>query len=717
MIGKKIFSLLGTIAINSKSAIAEIKAVEATGGRMATKLSSAWTKMGKVMKVAAVVAVAAAGAAVVGFAKSAISEFVKIEEAAGQVFTLLPGLSEEAKDEMLADVMDVSREFGFLPDKVLPALYQALSAGVPKENVFEYMRVASEMAVGGAVELEVAVLSLAQVMNAYGADVSEVRDYSDQFFSIVADGITTIEELSGHLFKIAPVAADVGVKFRDVAGWLAELTAQGTPTAEAATYIRGALNELSKAGMQAFVAFEKAAGQTFPDFIKAGGSVADAVKILEDYANETGVSVKDLFGSIEGGAAVLGITGEKFDSFAQKVENAGSAAGKTADAFVEMAATLRKKLDRLAAWWATLKWKIGAKLEEPFEKLLTFLEDNQEAFEDFVTNVFEKIVDALKWILENGDTVKVIFQGIGAAIATIATAKIISLIASLNALGLTIVAIAGAGLLGPYLADIYDAISEGISSVADETTKLKHVTDAVAGVFIEIIQGVEAAVKQSVWNIYQEGKASAAQIEAVALALAKAGEEATAALREGVRYDEALESFGAMVDEILTQYGLIDEVSTETYQGIVDAAVQAWKEVEDSGDALALTAGRVLQTWEELSDGVEEGAERQGVAMQMHIDALDATRAALAEWRAEQQAAGEDVEVLEEDISELQQELIDLEEALAGTEKGSYKYVMALKDLEAYHEKVSAAAEYLEDRNIEVNATLGLLIDATSQYG
>ena len=53
-----------------------------------------------------------------------------------EVFTLVPQASAEARDKMIADVKAFSSEMGILPEKAVPALYQAISAGVPQDNVF-----------------------------------------------------------------------------------------------------------------------------------------------------------------------------------------------------------------------------------------------------------------------------------------------------------------------------------------------------------------------------------------------------------------------------------------------------------------------------------------------------------------------------------------------------------------------------------------------------
>ncbi|NLI94140.1 MAG: hypothetical protein GX434_18665 [Peptococcaceae bacterium] len=47
-----------------------------------------------------------------------------------EVFSLLPGISEKAMDEMAAQAKKLGKDMEILPEEIIPAMYQALSAGV-----------------------------------------------------------------------------------------------------------------------------------------------------------------------------------------------------------------------------------------------------------------------------------------------------------------------------------------------------------------------------------------------------------------------------------------------------------------------------------------------------------------------------------------------------------------------------------------------------------
>ena len=212
-------------------------------------------------------AFAASAAAI---ATKGVTAFADFEKGMNEVMTLLPGAGKEVFDQLADQVKDVSMEFGVLPNEVIPALYQSISAGVPKDNVAEFLRVAAMAAKGGITDLETAVDGITSVVNAYGSEVMSATEASDLLFSAVRLGKTDFGQLSKEVYKVAPLAAAVGVDFASVTAALANLTAQGTPTAVAATQLKSAFAELAKEGTKSDQAFRDLTGEGVAGFLAAG---------------------------------------------------------------------------------------------------------------------------------------------------------------------------------------------------------------------------------------------------------------------------------------------------------------------------------------------------------------------------------------------------------------------------------------------------------------
>jgi TP901 family phage tail tape measure protein len=366
-----------------KSATKTFKKVDDAADDTQTKLSKLGEKIGEVVKVAAVAGVAVGVAAIV----KGTAAFVDFERSMNEVFTLIPGTSKEAMDAMTQDVKNFSREFGVLPNRVVPALYQALSAGVPKDNVFEFLEVAQKAAKGGVTDLTVSVDGISSVMNAYGADVVSATQASDLMFTAVRLGKTTFEEMSASLFQVTPTAAALGVKFGDVTAALASMTAQGVPTKVATTQLRQLFVELSKEGTKTSDVFSKISGKSFKEFVASGGNTQQALAMLEKHAGQTNVGINDLFGSVEAGSAALSLTGKGTETFVNNLAAMGEASGATDAAFEQMNTGLGPVIDRFKALGAVILLEIGGKIAPVLEKLANYIEENGDELKAMATDV------------------------------------------------------------------------------------------------------------------------------------------------------------------------------------------------------------------------------------------------------------------------------------------------------------------------------------------
>ena len=354
------------------------KGVEQAQAEMA-KLSGAVNDTQKKIAKQAKMLGAAVGAAAIGIGIAGTMAFVDFERSMNEVFTLVPGTSQDALDAMTNNVKKFSKEFGVLPEKVVPALYQALSAGVPQDNVFAFLETAQKAAKGGVTDLTTAVNGISSVMNAYGADVINATQASDLMFTAVRMGKTTFEEMSSALFQVTPTAAALGVKFGDVTAALASMTAQGVPTSVATTQLRQLFVELSKEGTKTSKVFEEMSGKSFKDFVAEGGNTQQALLLLEEYAKKTGVGVNDLFGSVEAGSAALALTGKGTDTFSKNLEEMGKSAGATEGAFAQMDKGLGPLVDKFKAFAAVLLIEIGTKIAPVIEKVVEWMDKNRVA--------------------------------------------------------------------------------------------------------------------------------------------------------------------------------------------------------------------------------------------------------------------------------------------------------------------------------------------------
>ena len=327
-------------------------------------------KLGKFGKVAGA-AVAGAAAGVAAFGVSSIGKFSEFETGMAEVFTLMPGMSEEAMSAMEKQVLDLSNQMGILPGEAIPALYDAISAGVPTDNVFQFMEDASKQAIGGSIETSEAVDVLSTSVNAWSESNLSAAEAGDYLFTTVKLGKTTMAELNSSLAQVAPIASAIGVGLDEVGASVAVLTSNGMSTAQAATGLKAALSELGKEGTKASDAFKELNdGATFTEFLEAGGTLEEAMVMIAD----SGESVIDMFGSVEAGGAVLSLTAGDAEQLSANMAVMAESSGAAGEAFATMDGTTGRSMDRIKAKLEVVQVQLGEKLLPMVETVIAFVE-------------------------------------------------------------------------------------------------------------------------------------------------------------------------------------------------------------------------------------------------------------------------------------------------------------------------------------------------------
>lgn len=334
-------------------------------------------------------ALVGAGAATFAFAKESLKAFTSFEKGMKEVFTLLPGLSDSAMSDMTKDVRELMTQTGRASSEVLPALYQAISAGVPPDTVFSFLETANQAALGGVTDLETAVDGLTSVVNAYGSDVISTSQVSDLMFTAVKGGKTTFEALSQSMFNVIPIASSLGVEFQEVMAATAAMTSQGVPTSVVMTQLRALMQELSVAGKDVSDMFLAMSGQTFREFIASGGTMQEALIMIKSGAEASGQQMSDLFGSVEAASAALALTGAGAEKFSSELDAAADSMGATEEAAETMSGSFEQSFNKAITSVENLKVLIGERLAPAVLPAL-----------ELITDAIEGVVEAL----ENDDT-------------------------------------------------------------------------------------------------------------------------------------------------------------------------------------------------------------------------------------------------------------------------------------------------------------------------
>ena len=659
-------------------------------------------------------ALAAAGvAATIKEIASALMECVDaavtFENSMAEVFTLLPDSTAQAREKMSADMLQFSSDMNVLTEDAVPALYQAISAGVPDENVFAFMEVAQKAAVGGVTELKTSVDGLTSIVNAYGSANLSAQETADMLFTAVKLGKTDFTQLASSIYNVVPLAAASGVKLNDIAAALAAITAKGTPTSVATTQLRQVLAELTKEGSQVDKIFKEIAGEAFTQFVAAGGNLQDALQLLEKKAASSNVSISNMFSSVEAGQAALSLTGSGTQKFTEALEAMESSAGAVDAAYETMADTAEYQSQRVQTAFGNLKTSIGTVLMPTFKQLSSAAADGLEWANDLIKQ-HPWIVQAITGIITAAGALLTAFTAFSIIQTITPLIKAFNIALAANPAVLVAAAIAGLVVaLGTFIASTNIASEETkalTKSIQESREAFQETADGIKESkdnTLDMVSALESAMAE-------EEKTAASK--AVILELVEQLNEAVPDL--ALAYDEETDSLISTADgakvtadalRTLVEAEAERQMQAENFQRLVDLKKQEQEldrqlvEAED-----ALTAAKERQT-EASGIGMSAG---YGYAAMVNSAAKDVSNAqknidALTEEQEKNRAEAEELEAQYNSYTESVKGATD---ASKGQEEQTQDTTATLEELTKASKEVTGVTEALAGAQDNLSAAL-----------
>lgn len=401
------------------------KAAEEVESSVTGMASSVIEKIGKV-------AVAAASVkTLISTMKLAIGEAVSAETSFAKVNTLL---SEEAdRTAYFNDIKNASRSTGVVVSDLSEAVYSALSASVDEDSAVDFTQNAVKLAKGGFTDTATAVDVLTTTLNAYELEASEATRISDIFITTQNEGKTTVGELASSLGQTIPVANGAGTAIEDLATQYAIMTKNGVATAESGTQIKAMLNELNASGTNVSDTLKELTGKSFKDLQNSGKNTAEILKILKDHAEANNLSISDLFGSVEAGAAAFTLVRDGGADFIDILDQMKNSAGATEKAYNTMANTTEERFNKLKNNLMIAVEEIGEKLLPSIENFFEYIDENSEELGEMIEGVGVAIsellkiaVEAIKVAWEHKDVILAIVSAMIAYKAALAISSLIN---------------------------------------------------------------------------------------------------------------------------------------------------------------------------------------------------------------------------------------------------------------------------------------------------
>lgn len=211
----------------------EIAAVDAQG-------AGAFQKTGMMGKAAILgLGVAAVDVAIktVHMAADFQTQMTRVQTGAGELKANLKSVGQ--------GVLAMAGQVGQSTSQLTAGLYMTESAGYHGSAALEVLKNSAEGAKVGAADLHTVTDAVTTALNAYKMGADQSAQATNALIATEAEGKTNLEALAGSMASVLPTAAAAKVGLNEVLGAMATMTAQGTPAAVSATYLRQTIGALS----------------------------------------------------------------------------------------------------------------------------------------------------------------------------------------------------------------------------------------------------------------------------------------------------------------------------------------------------------------------------------------------------------------------------------------------------------------------------------------
>jgi TP901 family phage tail tape measure protein len=341
----------------------------------------------------------AVGGSMLLFSKSVFDGFnnaLKMSKELNTALAEVSTLTDEASfamSDMAKITSEAASKYGEDQVKQTQALYSIISAGFGEaEQAANLLSAANEMAVAGVSDVATSVDGLTNMMNNF-RDKS-ANAISDEMFTAVKAGKTTIDELAGSVGKLAPLWESLGGSSASMLGAIATVTTKGIVTTEAISGLKAALQGVMKPTGDAV----KEAKRLGVEFNVAALKSKGLVEVLNDVtgsAKFNDETFTKLFGSVEGLNAALALASQDGAKYAEIMDMMKNSSGATAEAFRKMTNSLAFQDKRFKTITDNIQRIFGESLERillPFAKGLVRV---AEGFEKWMKSLPPEAIDTL----------------------------------------------------------------------------------------------------------------------------------------------------------------------------------------------------------------------------------------------------------------------------------------------------------------------------------
>lgn len=440
-------------------------------------------------------AITAAGTAAVAAAGNFETSFAKL--------STIADFSKVSADDMRAQILEVSNQYGISASDIAEAAYSAISAGQDTSDAVQFVADSMKLAKAGFTDSGTSIDTLTTIMNAYGDASGSAADIADRLITAQNLGKTTVAELGISMGKVIPTAAMYGVNLDNLASAYVTTTKNGIATAESTTYINGMLNELGKSGSTASEILKKKTGKSFKELMDDGQSLSDVLAIVQQAADDSGKSMADMFSSQEAAKAAATIT-QHADDYTAAMDAMAQSGGKTAEAFALVDDTAAVSVEKLKTSVQNAAITFGEMLLPIVENVVAHIQQVVDWLGSLDEGQRKTIIQIAAVVAAIGPALIVIGQVVSAVggVITVGGQVISAIGAVVGAIGLVPIAIAAViaiiAVFGDEIQSTLQQVDDFLQNVfaADWSNVFGPVLGEALNVFFANVKNIWDSVKQ-----------------------------------------------------------------------------------------------------------------------------------------------------------------------------------------------------------------------------
>ena len=173
----------------------------------------------------------------------------QLQTGAGEAAANLPLVSD--------GMLKIARDTGTASDAVQKGGYLIESAGFHGADGLLVLRAAAEGAKVGGADLQTVADGVTSALNAYGMQAGDATKITDEMVATVGAGKMHMQDLTGSLSAVLPIAAAAGIGFDQVGGAVATMTAQGMSAQQATQDLNHTISSLQNPNSVAVAQMEQ----------------------------------------------------------------------------------------------------------------------------------------------------------------------------------------------------------------------------------------------------------------------------------------------------------------------------------------------------------------------------------------------------------------------------------------------------------------------------